>query len=96
MPSGYVIINVTVTNAAQYDEYKKWSSLAMQAHGAEVCVRGGPLEVIEGDWFPDRMVVLKFPSYGAAIAFASSPEYERARQSRQGAAIMRMVAVEGL
>jgi uncharacterized protein (DUF1330 family) len=49
MSSGYVIAHVEVTNPAQYEEYKKWSSVAMQAHGAEVCVRGGQVQPLEGD-----------------------------------------------
>ena len=49
MSSAYIIANVTVTDPQQYEEYKKWSTAAMQAHGAEVCVRGGKAEVIEGD-----------------------------------------------
>jgi uncharacterized protein (DUF1330 family) len=96
MPSAYIIANVRVTNPAQYEEYKKFSTLAMQAHGAEVCVRGGAVEVIEGDWRPDRVVILKFPSLEKAKAFDASPEYAKARAARQGAAIMRMVVVEGL
>ena len=32
MPSGYIIANVRVTNPAQYEEYKKWSTAAFQAH----------------------------------------------------------------
>jgi uncharacterized protein (DUF1330 family) len=87
---------VTVTNPLQYEEYKKWSSAAMQAHGAEVCVRGGKVEVLEGDWSPERLVVLKFPSVEAARRFNESPEYGRARAARQGAAVMRMVVVEGV
>jgi uncharacterized protein (DUF1330 family) len=94
--SGYLIANVTVTNPAQYEEYKKWSSAAMDAHGAEVCVRGGKIEVMEGDWTPDRLVILKFPSFEAAQAFEASPEYGRARAARQGAAIMRLILVEGV
>ena len=96
MPSAYIIANVTVTNPQQYEEYKKWSSAAMQAHNAEVCVRGGKVEVLEGDWQPDRMVLLKFPSVEAARLFDASPEYGKARAARQGAAIMRMVIVEGV
>ena len=96
MSSAYIIANVTVTDPQQYEEYKKWSSAAMQAHGAEVCVRGGKVEVIEGDWQPDRVVLLKFPSLAAARAFDASPEYGKARAARQGAAIMRMVLVEGV
>jgi len=96
MPSAFIIADVTVTNPAQYEDYKKWSSAAMQAHGAEVCVRGGKVEVLEGDWSPARMVMLKFPTVEAAKAFNDSPEYGKARAARQGAAIMRMVVVEGV
>ncbi|MBU3738816.1 MAG: DUF1330 domain-containing protein [Rhodoferax sp.] len=96
MPSAYLIANVTVTNATQYEDYKKWSSHAMQVHGAEICVRGGAVSVMEGDWTPDRLVVLKFPDLAAAHRFESSPEYGRARAARKGAAIMRMVIVEGV
>ncbi|GHC80497.1 hypothetical protein GCM10007320_22220 [Pseudorhodoferax aquiterrae] len=96
MPSAYILADVTVTNPAQYEEYKKWSTAAMQAHGAEVCVRGGKVEVLEGDWSPSRLVMLKFPSVEAAKAFDASPEYGKARAARQGAAIMRMIVVEGV
>ncbi len=96
MTSAYIIANVTVTNAQQYEEYKKWSSAAMLAHNAEVCVRGGKVEVLEGDWQPERLVLLKFPSVEAARQFDASPEYGKARAARQGAAIMRMVIVEGV
>jgi uncharacterized protein (DUF1330 family) len=94
--SAYIIANVDVSDPVQYEEYKKLSSAAMQAHGAEVCVRGGKVEVLEGDWSPSRLVVLKFPSVEAAKKFSSSAEYGKARASRQGAAVMRMVVVEGL
>ena len=96
MSTGYIIANVSVTNPVQYEDYKKWSSEAMRAHGAEVLVRGGKVEVIEGDWAPDRLVILKFPSVSAAKAFDASPEYGKARSARQGAAVMRMIVVEGV
>ena len=96
MPSGYIIASVTVTQPEQYEEYRKWSTEAMRAHGAEVCVRGGTVEVLEGDWHPGRTVILKFPSFEAAKAFHDSPEYARARKARDGAAVMRLVVVEGV
>ena len=94
--SGYIIANVQVTNPVQYEEYRKWSTAAMKAYSAEVCVRGGEVAVLEGDWAPQRIVVLKFPSFELAKAFYETPEYLRAREARAGAAIMNMVAVEGL
>jgi uncharacterized protein (DUF1330 family) len=94
--SGYIIAHVQVTNPVQYEEYKKWSTAAMTTSGAQVCVRGGQVQVLEGDWATERIVVLKFPSFEAAKAFYELPEYLKAREAREGAAIMRMVAVEGV
>ena len=96
MPSGYIIMSVDVTNPAQYEEYKLLSTEAMRVHGAEVCVRGGKVEVLEGDWNPGRTVILKFASFDAARAFYDTPEYQKAKAAREGAAIMRMVCVEGV
>ena len=42
------------------------------------------------------MVIAKFPSFEAAKTFYHSPEYGKARAAREGAAIMRLVCVEGL
>src|SRR4029453_6769200 len=82
MPSAYVIVNVRVTDSGRYADYKNFSPQAMQAHGAEVCVRGGAVQVLEGDWQPDRLVVLKFASVEQAKRFYDSAEYRRARQAR--------------
>ena len=96
MPSAYILANVTVTHPTQYEDYRRLSTLAMQAHGAEVCVRGGAVSVLEGDWAPERVVLLKFPTREAAQAFYDSPEYGAARQAREGVAVMRMVLIEGV
>ena len=96
MASAYVIADVDVRNPAQYEEYKRLSTIAMKAHGAEVCIRGGKVEVLEGDWSPDRVVMLKFPSMEQARTFYDSTEYGAARKAREGIAVMRMVLVEGV
>ena len=96
MASAYLLAHVQVTNAVQYEAYKALSMHAMQTHHAEICVRGGAVEVLEGDWTPERVVLLKFPSLEAARAFYDSPEYSLARLARQGAAEMRMVLIQGL
>jgi uncharacterized protein (DUF1330 family) len=96
LPSAYIIASVTVTNPEQYEQYKKLSSIAMQAHGAKVCVRGGAVQVLEGDWSPSRLVMLEFPSMQQAQAFYDSVEYQAAKEARRGAAVMQMLAVEGI
>lgn len=47
MPA-FIIADVTVTDADQMAKYREWSTKAMQEHGAEVLVRGGAFEVLEG------------------------------------------------
>ncbi|KKW67984.1 hypothetical protein AAV94_07380 [Lampropedia cohaerens] len=96
MPSAYIIASVTVTDPVQYQHYLKLSTEAIKAHGAQVCIRGGQVEILEGDWDPGRTVVLKFPDVESARAYYHSPEYTRAREAREGAAVMRMVLVEGV
>lgn len=96
MAAGYILAYVDVTDPVQYEQYKVLSTKAMQAHGAEVLVRGGKTEPLEGEWNPTRVIVLKFPSYDAAKAFYDSEEYRAARDSRAKAAKMNMIVVEGL
>ncbi|KPF69074.1 hypothetical protein IP84_07850 [beta proteobacterium AAP99] len=92
---GYILADVQITNPEQYAEYRKWSTLAMQAHGAKPLIRGGATQRLEGRE-PGRMVLLEFPSTAAAQAFYDSPQYRRARNAREGAAIMNMMIVEGV
>lgn len=94
MPA-FIIADVTVTNPEQMVKYREWSTKAMQEHGAEVLVRGGEFEVLEGPWTPSRLVVLKFADRAAAKAFYNSETYQHAKSLREHAGIMRMVVVDG-
>jgi uncharacterized protein (DUF1330 family) len=94
MPA-YIIADVTVTNEEQMKQYREWSTRAMQEHGAEVLVRGGRVLPLEDGWTPERIVVLKFPDLAAAKAYYDSETYTKAREVREGAGSIRMIAVEG-
>jgi uncharacterized protein (DUF1330 family) len=96
MSSAYIIANVTVNNPEAYEEYKRLSGIAMQAHGAEVCIRGGKVEVLEGDWTPNRVVLLRFKDAVQAKTFYDSTEYAAAIKVRKNISVMRMVLVEGV
>jgi len=93
--TAYIVAEIEITDPVQYEEYRKWSSAALKAHGVEILARGGKTERLEGR-DPGRIVVLGFPSFEAAQTFYESPEYERARQAREGAAITNMLIVEGV
>ncbi|MGN7876860.1 DUF1330 domain-containing protein [Roseateles sp. 22389] len=94
--SAFLIVDVTVTDAQQMAKYREWSTKAIEEHGAEILVRGGAIEVLEGPWTPTRLVVLKFPDRAAARAFYESETYQHAKSLRQQAGVMRMVVVDGV
>lgn len=94
--AAYIIADVTVTNPEQMAKYREWSTRAMQEHGAEVLVRGGEFEVLEGPWTPSRLVLLKFADREKAKAFYNSETYTHARSVREGAGVMRMIVVDGV
>ncbi|SEI88985.1 MULTISPECIES: DUF1330 domain-containing protein [unclassified Achromobacter] len=93
--SAYLIADVNVTKPAQYEDYKRLSTLAMRAYDAKVLVRGGESKHLEGRE-PGRTVVMEFPSMAAAQAFYDSWQYRRARNAREGAAVMNMFIVQGM
>jgi uncharacterized protein (DUF1330 family) len=95
MPA-YLIVETDIHDPDQYEHYKVASPGAVAAGGGRFLVRGGELAVLEGDWQPKRLVVLEFESLEAAKRFYDSEQYQEAKRLRDGAADLRMVAVEGV
>jgi len=95
MPA-YVIVETDIHDPERYEQYTAASPGAVEAGGGRFVVRGGELAVLEGDWQPKRLVVLEFESLEAAKRFYESDRYQEAKRLREGAADLRMVAVEGL
>ena len=91
----YIIVDSEILDPAKYEEYKKLTPQAIAKHGGRFLVRGGQAVVLEGDWRPNRVVVIEFPSLEAARNFYTSVEYTAARRARAGAARMDMIAVDG-
>jgi uncharacterized protein (DUF1330 family) len=94
--SAYILADVTVTDEAQMVRYREWSTRAMQEFGAEVLVRGGNAEALEGAWLPQRVVVLKFEDRATARAYYDSETYRHARKVREGAGSIDMILVDGV
>jgi uncharacterized protein (DUF1330 family) len=95
MPA-YAIFDITVHDPVRYEEYKKLAPPAIAAYGGKYLVRGGRMDVLEGDWHPSRIVVLEFPSADQAKAWIDSPEYREARALRHATATTNAILVESL
>jgi uncharacterized protein (DUF1330 family) len=95
MPA-YVIVETDITDPEQYEKYKAASAGAVAAGGGRFLVRGGEVAVLEGDWQPPRLVMLEFEDLAGAKRWFESDVYQEAKQLREGAAHLRMVAVQGI
>jgi uncharacterized protein (DUF1330 family) len=95
MPA-YVIVETNVTDPECYEQYKAAAQAAIAAGGGRYLVRGGEIAVLEGDWQPSRLVVLEFADLAAVKRWYDSDAYQQAKRLREGAAHLRMVAVQGI
>ena len=94
--TAYVIVDVRLSDAAAYEDYKARVPALIARHGGEYLVRGGTHEVLEGTWQPTRLVLFRFPDRAAVHAFLADPDYEPLKALRHRIASSDMVAVDGL
>ena len=94
--AAYLVVDIDVTNPAQFEEYKKLAPAAIAKYGGRYLIRGGAYETLEGNWKPQRITVVEFDSMEKGKAFYNSPKYQAAVKARAGAANMRMLLVQGV
>jgi uncharacterized protein (DUF1330 family) len=94
MPA-YLIANLEVTDAAEFDAYRRDVPAVIARHGGRYLVRGGAVEVLEGEPGLQRVVILEFPDMAAARGFYDSPDYAPLLAQRLRAARSTVALVEG-
>ena len=95
MPA-YLILDIHVEDPAEYAAYRERAPATLEAYGGRYLVRGGPHEVVEGEWNPERIVVVEFPSVERAHEWYRSAEYQELAAMRMRAAPSQVVLVEGV
>jgi uncharacterized protein (DUF1330 family) len=94
--AAYVIVDLVVTDPAEFEAYRKLVPATLAAYDGRYLVRGGRSETLEGDWTPERIVVLEFPDMDRARAWWASEIYREPKAMRERSARSRMIAVEGV
>jgi len=94
--AAYVVVDVRSTDRERAARYRAMSGPSVERHGGRFLARGGAIRVLEGDWVPERLVVIEFASVEDAQSWFDSEDYREARSVREGAGAWRMVAVEGV
>ena len=82
MAAAYLIVESQITDPEKFKAYMAAAPAVAREFAGEYLVRGGRMAVLEGDWTPPRLTVLRYPSFEAAQAMYDSPGYRAARQLR--------------
>lgn len=93
--SAYLIVDITVHDPEMYREYVSKAPPFIEKYDGIYRVRGGEVEIQEGTWSPQRMVVVEFPTREKAKAFLNDPGYQTVATLRHQAATTNMVLADG-
>ncbi len=94
--SAYLIVGLDVHDEETMRKYRELAPPSIAAYGGRYLVRGGAMDVLEGNWTPRRTVVLEFPDMASLKRWYDSPDYEPIRALRFRAASADVIAVEGM
>ena len=97
--AAYLMADVLPHNVEAYRSsgYLEAAVRTAASHGGVYKARGGEMRVLEGDWEPERMVIIEFPSMDHLLAWYHSDEYQEWAPTRQRLAPnSKMVALEGV
>jgi uncharacterized protein (DUF1330 family) len=95
--AAYVIADVRFNpNPGDYSEYVRQTPATIAQFGGRFVMRGGRAEDLEGDWHPDRIVVVEFSSFEQAKKWYHSPEYTALIPIRQRNSTSRLIVVDGI
>ncbi len=93
--AAYIIAEIEVNDPDTYDTYRQQVPETLKPYGGEFVVRGGAMEVLEGEWEMPRCVVLRFPDVESAKAWHASDAYAGPKAIRRSASRGNMIVVEG-
>ncbi|MGI9479898.1 MAG: DUF1330 domain-containing protein [Hyphomicrobiaceae bacterium] len=96
MPKGYLVAHLDVHDPERFAKYREKVAATVAQYGGNYVVRGGPMEMVEGNALPPRTIILEFPSLAQAKEWYNSPEYQEIIGLRLAAANGSAQFVEGI
>ena len=98
-PPGYIFVTGWYKDAGLQRDYSRAVGPILREHGFETAVlglTGVNLPILEGDWIPGRIMLIKFPSEGHAERFWWSDAYQEAKKIRAPASALDIAQVDGV
>lgn len=95
MPA-FVVVTIDIHDPVAYQRYIQIAPASIGLFGGKYLMRGGAVEVLEGEWQRRRVAIVEFPDMETARRWHVSPEYAEAKALRQSCATTQMLLAEGL
>jgi uncharacterized protein (DUF1330 family) len=92
---GYAIVLLDVSDPAGYREYAVAATEIESRYGGVPLVAADAVEVVDGSWPTERVVVIEFPSLEAARAWYDDSDYRELITKRHAATVSNVLLVEG-
>src|SRR5258707_11912339 len=94
--AAYVISDVQVLDPVSLAAYRSLAQATIAKYCGRYIVRGGAIDIVEGDWAPKQIVIVEFPSLERAREWYRSAEYAEALKLRETALDRRLIFVDGI
>ena len=91
----YLVLDLTVNDFAGFRNYIAEIPAFIAKHCGKYIVQGVVPTPIEGDWKPERMVIIEFPERQNAEAFLSDPEIQDLFKLRHDTTTSKLVLADG-
>ncbi|MFT7558517.1 MAG: hypothetical protein ACI93R_000412 [Flavobacteriales bacterium] len=92
---GYLVLDLSILDVDKFMVYAEKVGDFIEKHGGRYIVKGVKPEKMEGDWSPERLVVLEFPSSSNAKEFLSDPEAQSLFSIRHNSTNSQLILAEG-
>ncbi len=92
---GYLVLDFSIHDLDAFMAYVRGVPAFIDKHGGRYLVQGPKPEVMEGDWAPEGLVILEFPSTDHAKAFLNDPEFQELKKVRTATTTSKLVLAEG-
>ena len=91
----YLVLDFSIHDLEAFRPYIANVPAFIGKHGGKYIVRGSEPSVIEGDWSPERMVIIEFPTRQNAEQFLADPGFQELAKVRHKTTTSRLVLVDG-
>ena len=91
----YLVLDLSVKDFAGFRKYIAEIPAFIAKHSGKYIVQGVVPTTIEGDWKPERMVIIEFPERAKAEAFLGDPQIQDLFKVRHATTTSKLVLAEG-